>query len=572
MTAIDTTKPVASDRTPNNGAKALVRELEALGVRTIFGYPGGAIMPVYDALTDSCLEHILTRHEQGAALAAGGYARASGKPGVCIATSGPGATNLLTGIADAHLDSVPLIAITGQVPTPLIGTDAFQEVDTIGISMPVVKHSYAVKNVADIPAIVREAFAIACEGRPGPVLIDLPKDIATSLMPASAPANLQRPAAVMPRCEAQLAAAAALLAKAQRPVAYVGGGAVMGNASDALHEFLTRTSMPAVTTLQGIGALPSNHPQLLGMLGMHGTQAANCAVQESDLLLCLGARFDDRVTGKLDTFAPNAAVVHVDIDPAELGKLRRPTVAVRSQLAAALRAWPDHGNAYTQWLTKCTETRDQQTQRTREQQASRPTGAGIDACALLREITAPDPSRWIVTADVGQHQMWVAQHCQFAHPRQHLSSGGLGTMGFGIPAAIGAQLAHRDRDVLAVSGDGSFMMNVQELATIRRYDLPIKIVVLDNRCLGMVRQWQELFFAERYSQVDLSDNPEFTAIAAAFGIPSVRIANARGVPAALRRIERAQGPLLVHVEVDAGDNVWPLVPPGSANHQMMEGA
>lgn len=572
MTTIDPSKPNTSNHPPNNGAKALVRALEALGVRTVFGYPGGAIMPVYDALTDSCLEHVLTRHEQGAALAAGGFARASGRPGVCIATSGPGATNLLTGIADAYLDSVPLIAITGQVPTPLIGTDAFQEVDTIGISMPVVKHSYAVKNVADIPAIVREAFAIACEGRPGPVLIDLPKDIATTVMPETSTDTPARVAPVMPRCDTQLDAAATLLAKAQRPVAYIGGGAVMGNASDALQEFLNRTGMPAVTTLQGIGALPSNHPQLLGMLGMHGAQAANCAVQDSDLLLCLGARFDDRVTGKLDTFAPGAAVVHVDIDPAELGKLRRPTVAVRSQLTAALRAWPDHDNEHSQWLASCTAVRDQQAQRALEQQTARPAAAGIDACAMLREITAPDPSRWLVTADVGQHQMWVAQHCQFAHPRQHLSSGGLGTMGFGIPAAIGAQFAHRDRDVLAVSGDGSFMMNVQELATIRRYDLPIKIVVLDNRCLGMVRQWQELFFAERYSQVDLSDNPEFTAIAAAFGIPSVRVANTRGVTAALRRIERAQGPLLVHVEVDAGDNVWPLVPPGSANHQMMEGA
>jgi acetolactate synthase-1/2/3 large subunit len=554
-------------RSPENGALALVRALERRGVTTVFGYPGGAIMPVYDALTDSSLQHVLTRHEQGAALAAGGYARASGRPGVCLATSGPGATNLLTGIADACLDSVPLVAITGQVPSTLLGTDAFQEVDTIGMSLPVVKHSYAVERAEDLPAIVDEAFEVATAGRPGPVWIDVPKDVASAPLRACERDRESARAPVEPVPTADLAAAAALLASARRPVAYVGGGAVLADASHQLHRFLARTGMPAVTTLHGIGALPSDHAQLLGMLGMHGTRAANEAVQESDLLLCLGARFDDRVTGKLERFAPGAAVVHIDIDPAELGKLRRPTVAVRSDLRRALEAWPHARADRDAWLQRCCERRDAEA-RVRPRRAP---DAGIDAPDLLRALTERAPGRWIVTSDVGQHQMWVAQHCRFAGPRQHLSSGGLGTMGFGIPAAIGAQFARPDRDVLAVTGDGSFLMNVQELATIRRYDLPIKIVVLDNQCLGMVRQWQELFHEQRYSEVDLSDNPDFTALASAFGIPSLRVRDARGLDAAVRRLENTDGPLLVHVAIAARQNVWPLVPPGAANDHMLEG-
>jgi len=561
-----------ASRPPQNGAMALVRELERLGVRTVFGYPGGAIMPVYDALTDTRIEHVLTRHEQGAALAAGGFARSSGRPGVCLATSGPGATNLLTGIADACMDSVPLLAITGQVPSTLQGTDAFQEVDTIGMSLPIVKHGFAVERAADIPAVVREAFALTTSGRPGPVLVDLPKDVANAELPTCHQPATHEPAPCAPAAHEptslvreRLQQAAELLARASRPVAYIGGGAISSDASGALQQFLMRTRMPAVTTLHGIGALPSDHEQLLGMLGMHGSRAANQAVQQCDLLLCLGARFDDRVTGKLDRFAPNAAVVHVDIDPAELGKLRRATVAVPCDLRTALQAWPHRGQPHRSWLRRCVAARTAPA-------CPPPATGGVHGPSLLRRLTERAPGRWTVTADVGQHQMWVAQHCRFARPRQHLSSGGLGTMGFGIPAAIGAQFANPEHDVLAITGDGSLLMNVQELATIRRYDLPIRIVVLDNQCLGMVRQWQELFHDRRYSEVDLSDNPDFTALASAFGIPSIRVRRARDVDAAVRRIETADGPLLAHVAIETAQNVWPLVPPGAANDQMLEGA
>ncbi|MHC5063068.1 MAG: acetolactate synthase 2 catalytic subunit [Planctomycetota bacterium] len=546
-----------------NGAQVLIRELEAQGVTTIFGYPGGAIMPVYDALTESRMQHVLVRHEQAAALAAGGYARATGRTGVCMATSGPGATNLVTGIADAFLDSVPLVAITGQVPTPVLGTDAFQEVDIFGITMPVVKHSYLVRRGRDLPAVIREAFHIASSGRPGPVLIDLPKDVAASISPVAAEAEATEDLAPQASAE-DLEHAAMMIARSRRPVLYAGGGIVRSRAVDAFRAYAEASRIPTVTSLNGIGTLPTGHPLLLGMLGMHGSKAANQAVQDADLLICMGARFDDRATGKLASFAPMASVIHMDIDPAELGKLRMPTLALRGDLKNSLERLPLRAPACREWLRTCTQNR--------ERHAARydAPGPGVYAPALIRELTSRNPAGWTITCDVGQHQMWVAQHGHFARPEQHISSGGLGTMGFGLPAAIGVKLAQPDQDVLAISGDGSFMMNLQELATIRRYGLGIKILLLDNSGLGLVRQWQECFFDRRYSEVDLSDNPDFGKVAESFGIPGRRLDKASDCEAALEWLGSQAGPALLHVCIDTAANVWPLVPPNQSNSTMIE--
>jgi len=506
---------------PPNGARWLTQALEAEGVRTLFGYPGGTIMPFYDALVDSSLKHILVRHEQGAALAANGFARASGQVGVCVATSGPGASNLVTGIADAMLDSVPMVCITGQVGTPLLGTDAFQELDVFGLTMPIVKHSWLVRSVDDLPRVVADAFRIAREGRPGPVLIDLPKDVQladASHLPAHVPSGVEPPPAP---AEAAIAEAIAALAAAEKPVVYAGGGIALGDAVQDLRDFVEASAIPTVMTLRGLGALQASHPQSLGMLGMHCTRAANRAVQESDLLLVLGARFDDRATGKLAEFAPFARVVHIDADAYEISKLRSADIAVPGNVGHAIRAlraaFPSPKAHQDAWRKRCAQHRDRFAAR-----YDAP-GQHIYAPALLKRLSELAPADAVIACDVGQHQMWVAQHCRFSHPRNHLTSGALGTMGFGLPAAMGAQFACPERTVVLVSGDGSFMMNVQELATIARCRLPVKIVLLDNSSLGMVRQWQELFFAERYSEIDLSDNPDFVALAQVFGIAATRI-------------------------------------------------
>jgi acetolactate synthase-1/2/3 large subunit len=543
------------------GAEWLIHALEAEGVDTLFGYPGGAIMPVYDALVGSKLRHILVRHEQGAALAAVGYARASGRVGVCMATSGPGATNLLTGIADAYLDSVPMVAITGQVPTHLMGTDAFQEVDVFGMSLPVVKHSFVVRRTEDIVATVREAFAIAAEGRPGPVLIDLPKDVTVGRAKARPSTRIeQHPGAPHGR---DIAQARALLAAAQRPVIYAGGGVGIAHAEEALQRFHHITRAPAVCTLKGLGGVDAHDPLYLGMLGMHGNQSANFAVDEADLLIVVGARFDDRATGKLDTFAPKAQVIHLDADAAEIGKLRRADVSLHGDLARSLDAIAmplkiDPWRAHCQGL------------RAKHQWRYDAPGEDIYAPLLLKQLSDMGGPEMIVSCDVGQHQMWVAQHCRFARISHHLSSAGLGTMGFGLPAAIGAKLACPEAPVVCVSGDGSIMMNIQELATLFRYGIPIKIVLLDNAGLGMVRQWQTLFFNERHSEVDLSDNPDFAELARAFRIPAATITRRDEVEAALRTLLDAPGAFLLHVKIDAKANVWPLVPPGKSNAQMIE--
>ena len=554
----------AIQSTVRSGAQWLVAALEAEGIDILFGYPGGAIMPVYDALVDSKLRHILVRHEQGAALAADGYARVSGRIGVCLATSGPGATNLLTGIANAYLDSVPMLAITGQVASGLMGTDAFQEVDIFGMSLPVVKHSFIVRRAEDVAATVHQACAIARSGRPGPVLIDLPKDIA--LARAAARAAQPHPALVpLAPNAAALAAAHALLTHSERPLLYVGGGVGMARAEAALRAFAATTGIPSVCTLKGLGAIDPDAPGHLGMLGMHGSPAANHAVQSCDLLLVVGARFDDRATGKLDTFAPGARVVHIDVDAAEIGKLRSAQIALAGSMPLALAALAQP-LPIAPWRKHCAALR--------ALYANRYDAPGTDiyAPALLRDLSLAAGDQAIVSCDVGQHQMWVAQHWHIHSPHAHLTSGGLGAMGYGLPAALGAQLAQPGSCVICVTGDGSIMMNIQELATARRYGIPVKIVLLDNACLGMVRQWQELFFEERYSEVDLSDNPDFVALAQAFGIEAFGIDTRAQVSGAIRRLLDARGPILCHVRIDPRANVWPLVPPGKSNGEMMDSA
>lgn len=555
-------QPIPAEPQAVPGARLVVEALEREGVTHLFGYPGGAIMPVYDALTQSSqLQHILVRHEQAAALAADAYGRVTGRPGVCIATSGPGATNLVTGIANAFLDSVPMVAITGQVASPLMGTDAFQEVDIFGITLPIVKHSFVIRSTAEIPRVFAEAFHIARSGRPGPVLVDLPKDMGVLSAP---PEPFEAPApAAEPLDQAAIAAANSLIAEAKQPVLYFGGGVPIARAERALRDFAGRSGIPSVATLKGLGSIPTGEPSFLGMLGMHGTRAANIAIDNCDLLVCVGARFDDRATGKLDSFAPRAKVIHIDGDPAEIGKLRRPEVALCGDISAILDALFERPDC-ADWSEQCAA------QKTLWAPRYDAPGNGVYAPALLKQLSEAAGDGAIFTCDVGQHQMWVAQHCRFSRPQAHLTSAGLGTMGYGVPAGIGAMLAEPGATVITVSGDGSFMMNIQELATIRRYRLPLKIVLIDNSQLGMVRQWQELFFEENFSEIDLSDNPDFAEVARSFGIEAFTIDHRSEVDGAIKRLLETAGPILCHVRIDPRENVWPLVPPNSSNVQMME--
>ncbi|GGD39226.1 acetolactate synthase [Franconibacter daqui] len=494
-------------------------------------------------------------------MAAIGYARATGKTGVCIATSGPGATNLITGLADALLDSIPVVAITGQVAAPFIGTDAFQEVDVLGLSLACTKHSFLVESLDELPRVLAEAFAVANSGRPGPVLVDIPKDIQLASGDLEPWLSTIESDNALPYAE--LEQARQLLAGAQKPMLYVGGGVGMAQAVPALREFMAATRMPSVVTLKGLGAVDAADPYYLGMLGMHGTKAANLAVQECDLLIAVGARFDDRVTGKLNTFAPHASVIHMDIDPAELNKLRQAHVALQGELNALLPAL-QQPLAIDDWRQAVARLRAEQGWR-----YDHP-GEAIYAPLLLKQLSERKPFNSVVTTDVGQHQMWTAQHMTFSRPENFITSSGLGTMGFGLPAAVGAQVARPEDTVICISGDGSFMMNIQELGTVKRKQLPLKIVLLDNQRLGMVRQWQQLFFAERYSETTLTDNPDFLMLANAFGIPGQRITRKDQVEAALETMLNSEGPYLLHVSIDEHENVWPLVPPGASNSQMLE--
>jgi acetolactate synthase-1/2/3 large subunit len=563
MSSIGSAQIPKAEAGPRSGAHLLIDALERIGADTVFGYPGGAIMPVYDALTGSSLRHILVRHEQSAAFAADAWARVTGKPGVCIATSGPGATNLITGIANAAMDSVPMVAITGQVGTPLMGTDAFQEVDILGMTLPIVKHSWLVRDTADVPAIVEEAFHVAASGRPGPVLIDLPKDIAAGKTTHTRAPSFDNCGGGEDDTNA-LEHAEMMIAKAKKPLLYVGGGVGIAGAVAELRAFARRTGIPSVATLKGLGAIPTSDPSFLGMLGMHGTKAANHAVQECDLLICVGARFDDRATGKLASFAPHARVIHFDIDLAEIGKLRAADVSITADLKRALPALHPVGMDIAEWTAHTHGMRD------KFAFTYDAPGEGIYAPKLLKELSEAAGDDFIAACDVGQHQMWVAQHCRFSHPSAHLTSGGLGAMGYGLPAGMAAKLAKPDAQVVTITGDGSIMMNIQELATLKRYGIALKILLLDNSSLGLVRQWQELFYDRNYSETNLSDNPDFVQVAHAFGIEAFRITRRNETEGAIQRLLVAEGPCLAHVVIDPFENVWPLVPPGKSNHEMME--
>ena len=547
------------------GAQLIMECLKSHHVTTLFGYPGGAIMPTYDALYDAGLDHLLCRNEQGAAIAAIGYARSTGKVGVCIATSGPGATNLVTGLGDAMMDSIPVVAITGQVSSPLIGTDAFQEADVLGLSLACTKHSFIVQSADELADVFAEAFEIAQSGRPGPVLIDVPRDIQIGEVPANVKAyvkTLEKPTALSVD---KLAEAKELLKNAKKPVLYVGGGVGMAKAVPALREFLAQTQMPSVSTLKGLGAIDPNDDVYMGMIGMHGTKAANFAVQESDLLLVCGARFDDRVTGKLDTFAPHAKVIHCDIDAAEIHKLRRADVALQGDLIQALNALKQELDIEP-WREQIRNFKAKLDFTYIENQGNRP----IDPWALLNTLSNRKPNNAVICTDVGQHQMWSAQHMKHFAPENYITSAGFGTMGFGLPAAVGAKKARPQDEVILVTGDGSLMMNIQELGSIKRGNLPVKILLLDNQRLGMVRQWQDLFWNKRRSETILDDNPDFVMLANAFGIPAERIESADDVDAALNRLLNSKTAYLLQVCIPPDECVWPLVPPGACNADMVE--
>ena len=493
--------------------------------------------------------------------------RATGEVGVVLVTSGPGATNAITGIATAYMDSIPLVVLSGQVATSLIGYDAFQECDMVGISRPVVKHSFLVKQTEDIPQVLKKAFWLAASGRPGPVVVDLPKDILNPanklpyVWPESVSMRSYNPTTTGHK--GQIKRALQTLVAAKKPVVYVGGGAITAGCHQQLKETVEALNLPVVSSLMGLGAFPATHRQALGMLGMHGTKAANFAVQECDLLIAVGARFDDRVTGKLNTFAPHASVIHMDIDPAEMNKLRQAHVALQGDLNALLPALQQPLNI-NDWQLHCAQLRDEHAWR-----YDHP-GDAIYAPLLLKQLSDRKPADCVVTTDVGQHQMWAAQHIAHTRPENFITSSGLGTMGFGLPAAVGAQVARPNDTVVCISGDGSFMMNVQELGTVKRKQLPLKIVLLDNQRLGMVRQWQQLFFQERYSETTLTDNPDFLMLASAFGIPGQHITRKDQVEAALDTMLNSDGPYLLHVSIDELENVWPLVPPGASNSEMLE--
>lgn len=546
-----------------NGSTLVIESLKAQGVTHLFGYPGGAIMPTYDAIYDSGLDHLLCRNEQGAAMAAIGYARATGKVGVCIATSGPGAANLITGLGDALADSIPIVAITGQVASPLIGTDAFQEADVLGLSLACTKHSFIVQSIEELPEIIAKAFQIAQSGRPGPVLVDIPKDI--QVAPTSAQAVKYEKDLANSQDPTKLAIAFELLKQATKPILYVGGGVGMAGGVKAVRNFLKVTQMPSVSTLKGLGTISPEDPLYMGMIGMHGTRAANYAVQECDLLIACGARFDDRVTGKLDTFAPHAKVIHIDIDAAEINKLRQANVALKGDLIEAVNALTQPLNIGN-WRDHIRQLKSRLDFSYVENQ-----GEGvIEPTALLHTLSQRKPKNAVITTDVGQHQMWSAQHMQHFAPENFITSAGYGTMGFGLPAAIGAVKARPTDPVILITGDGSFMMNVQELGSIKRGNLPVKILLLDNQRLGMVRQWQSLFFKARHSETILDDNPDFVMLAKAFDIPAERIEKAGEVSDALDRLLNAKGAYLLHVCIPEESNVWPLVPPGACNTDMLD--
>ncbi len=550
-----------------NGADIVLEALKIEGIDVIFGYPGGAVLSLYDSVYKSKIKHILARHEQAAVHAADGYARVTGKTGVVISTSGPGAANLVTGIANAYMDSVPLVIFTGQVGAPMIGTDAFQEVDITGITLPITKHNYLVKEVHELPRIIKEAFHIAGTGRKGPVLIDLPKDVQAAEIEFVYPAEITIPGynPTYMGNKRQIARAVKELEKSVRPVIFAGGGVAAAGASPELIDLAEKGQIPVTTSLMGLGSFPGNHPLFLGMPGMHGTYCANYALMEADLIFAVGTRFDDRVTGKLDSFAPHAHVVHIDIDPAEIGKniaVQTPIVGdVKPVLREILELF--RGGATNPWLEQvaCWKE-DRPLQYSRSDKIIKPQ-------EVIQEICRQTAGEALIATEVGQHQMWTALYYTFNKPRSLLSSGGLGTMGYGFPAAIGAQVGCPEEIVFCIAGDGSFQMNQQELATIAGYNLPVKIAVINNGCLGMVRQWQELFFEKRYSQTTLHKNPDFLRLAAAYDIPAWRAEKPDEVEKVIKKALATEGPVLLDFLVDPTENVFPMVPPNSPIDQII---
>ena len=558
----------------STGAKALLESLRREGVEIIFGYPGGAVIPLYDEIYHcDFLQHVLVRHEQGGGHMAEGYSHATGKVGVCIGTSGPGATNLVTAICDAMMDSIPMVAITGQVRTEVIGKDAFQEADITGITMPITKHNWLVKDVNDLPRVMHEAFHIARSGRPGPVLVDVPVDVFRAVVEYD-PDEVQNIEISSFKSDfkvhkVQVKRAAELIAQAKQPVLYVGGGAKAAGAEHLVQALAHKTGFPVTTTLHGLGAFPENDPLSLGMLGMHGTAYANLAVEHCDLLIAIGARFDDRVTGKVSAFAQNAKVIHFDIDPGEINKVRRADVSIVGNCAEALEALlplVDETQDISEWRAQLDAWRSDMPL---EYNDGAQDGT-LHAEWVIREIARLTDRNVVVTTDVGQHQMWAAQHFGMRSPRQFITSGGLGTMGFGLPAAIGASFGvGPDKDVWCISGDGSFQMCIQELIVATIYKLPVKIAILNNTFLGMVRQWQEMFWQKHYSSVDMERAPDFVKVAEAYGMVGLRCENVADVEATIRTAMETEGPVLIDFRVVKETNVYPMIPSGQTVGDMI---
>ena len=557
------------------GSEAVILSLLEEGVEIIFGYPGGAIMPIYDALYDydKKITHILTRHEQGAAHAAEGYAKITGKAGVCFATSGPGATNLITGIADAMIDSIPMVCITGQVASPLLGTDAFQESDVIGISMPVTKWNYQITTPEEIPNAIAQAFYIAQSGRPGPVLLDITKDAQFGELEF----NYQKCKKIRsyvhetPVDPFKVKEAAELIDKAKKPMLLFGQGVIISNAEEELKNFIDKTGIPAAWTLLGLSALPTSHPLNVGMLGMHGNYGPNVKTNEADLIIAVGMRFDDRVTGKVSAYARDAKVIHLDIDHAEINKIIKADVAIIGDAKKSLKMLTDNckNNEHKKWLSEFNKAYDTEFEKVIDKDIN-PTKSGLTMGEVISKVSEQTKNEAILVTDVGQHQMVAARYFKFNHSRSLVTSGGLGTMGYGLPASMGAQLAAPDRTVVAVIGDGGFQMTIQELGTIAQNKLPVKIVLLNNNFLGMVRQWQQLFFEKRYSFTELV-NPDFLMIAKGFGINGQKVTSREDLDTAVKEMVEFDGPYLLEVVVEKEDNVFPMVPSGaSVSHILLE--
>ncbi|MBU1726146.1 MAG: biosynthetic-type acetolactate synthase large subunit [Candidatus Omnitrophica bacterium] len=550
------------------GAQILIESLKREGVEVIFGYPGGQVLPILDKLYDADLKFVLVRHEQGAAHAADGYARATGKPGVCLATSGPGATNLVTGIATAYMDSVPMVAITGQVKSFLIGNDAFQEADVTGITRPITKHNYLVKDAKDLARTVREAFYIASSGRPGPVLIDIPSDIQMQetefIWPETVEIRSYKP--TLFGHPGQIKKACKLISQAKKPILYVGGGVITSGAHLVLRELAEKIQAPVTWTLMGIGAFPATHKLSLGMLGMHGTAYANHAIMEADLIIAVGARFDDRVTGRIDSFAPNAKVLHIDIDPSSISKNIRVDVPVvgdakniLGEILEELKKLPD----ISEWLKTVEDWKKKHPLRYKDEGIIKPQ-------FVIEQLYEATKGEAIITTEVGQNQMWAAQYYKYDYPRTFISSGGLGTMGFGLPAAIGAKVAHPEKTVIDIAGDGSIQMNIQELATCVCNKINVKVVILNNGYLGMVRQWQELFYKKRYSQVCITA-PDFVKLAESYGAFGIHVTKKEDVRAAIDKALEIDNTVLIDCRIEPEENVFPMVPAGEAINKMISG-